>query len=439
MIASGGVSGGISSMIAGGNFTHLQKGTASVITNINTINATEMLIDRGYTSHEYLAGVELIHMNGRLYDPLLRRFLNADENIQDPNNTQNYNKYGYVMNNPLMYNDPSGEVLFMMFGIIMNATIHSIVVGAIYGMLISAGTYIVKSVVTGNWSWGGFAKSLLIGAVTGGATGGLLGMYSATGFNGAVVLGSMNGGISGGIQALFNGENFFTGLYRGAVMGGAMAGIGYTIQYLTSFVNMENKYSVLQNGQEVNGNNLPSDPNKVLKDLRDANYGTDYGNPKDYLEMGKRLNSDGTFYSDNGAHTLAVTKKMNFLTGRSSIAYSPAAFTNKYLLGDVMAHETAHAYGNYLLFSSWGGFRDKINSLDSRLDTVEHVVIRKLENDWVDFNNVPIEKLRNPHVYHVYMNGIIDVTKNFSYEQVKLYNMIYEKYKSIFIRPFIFK
>lgn len=27
-------------------------------------------------------------MNGRLYDALLRRFLNADENIQDPYNTQ---------------------------------------------------------------------------------------------------------------------------------------------------------------------------------------------------------------------------------------------------------------------------------------------------------------------------------------------------------------
>ena len=49
------------------------------------------------------------HMNGRLYDPLLRRFLNADENIQDPFNTQIYNRYGYVMNNPLLYNDPDGE------------------------------------------------------------------------------------------------------------------------------------------------------------------------------------------------------------------------------------------------------------------------------------------------------------------------------------------
>lgn len=38
---------------------------------------------RGYTSHEHFEDIGIIHMNGRLYDPLLRRFLNADENIQD--------------------------------------------------------------------------------------------------------------------------------------------------------------------------------------------------------------------------------------------------------------------------------------------------------------------------------------------------------------------
>lgn len=69
------------------------------------------LLDRGYTSHEHFTEVGIIHMNGRLYDPLLRRFLNADENIQDPQNTQNYNKYGYVLNNPLMHNDPTGEIM----------------------------------------------------------------------------------------------------------------------------------------------------------------------------------------------------------------------------------------------------------------------------------------------------------------------------------------
>lgn len=91
-----------------GNFTHLELGIGGIIRDKTTIDTTTLLVDRGYTSHEHFAEVGIIHLNGRLYDPLLRRFLNADENIQDPSNTQNYNKYGYVLNNPLMYNDPSG-------------------------------------------------------------------------------------------------------------------------------------------------------------------------------------------------------------------------------------------------------------------------------------------------------------------------------------------
>ncbi|PWN70093.1 type IV secretion protein Rhs [Chryseobacterium phosphatilyticum] len=96
---------------AWGNLTHLQIGNGPVITDKNAIDNTSLLIDRGYTSHEHFAEVGIIHMNGRLYDPLLRRFLNADDYIQDPYNTQNYNKYGYVLNNPLMFNDPTGEIM----------------------------------------------------------------------------------------------------------------------------------------------------------------------------------------------------------------------------------------------------------------------------------------------------------------------------------------
>ncbi|MDC0601888.1 hypothetical protein OAP14_02535 [Aliiglaciecola sp.] len=47
-------------------------------------------------------------MNGRIYDPNLGRFLQADPHIQAPKNSQNYNRYSYVLNNPLSYTDPSG-------------------------------------------------------------------------------------------------------------------------------------------------------------------------------------------------------------------------------------------------------------------------------------------------------------------------------------------
>ncbi|MDM1043527.1 VCBS repeat-containing protein [Myroides sp. 1354] len=74
-------------------------------------------MDRGYTGHEHLEKVALIQMNGRLYDPMLRRFLAPDNFIQDLSNTQNFNRYGYVLNNPLTYVDESGEIFGLVFGL----------------------------------------------------------------------------------------------------------------------------------------------------------------------------------------------------------------------------------------------------------------------------------------------------------------------------------
>ncbi|STZ69439.1 RHS repeat-associated core domain-containing protein [Myroides odoratus] len=74
-------------------------------------------MDRGYTGHEHLEGVSLIQMNGRLYDPIVKRFLAPDNFIQDLSNTQNFNRYGYVLNNPLTYVDESGEIVGLVFGL----------------------------------------------------------------------------------------------------------------------------------------------------------------------------------------------------------------------------------------------------------------------------------------------------------------------------------
>ncbi|WP_085907067.1 RHS repeat domain-containing protein [Kiloniella majae] len=63
---------------------------------------------RGFTGHEHLDAVGIIHMNGRVYDPELGRFLSADPNIPDPLLTQDFNRYSYVGNNPLSYTDPTG-------------------------------------------------------------------------------------------------------------------------------------------------------------------------------------------------------------------------------------------------------------------------------------------------------------------------------------------
>ena len=76
------------------------------------------LTDRGFTGHEMMDAVGLVNMNGRIYDPGLGRFLSADPYVQFPENFQNYNRYTYVNNNPVSFNDPSGHFIPILVGII---------------------------------------------------------------------------------------------------------------------------------------------------------------------------------------------------------------------------------------------------------------------------------------------------------------------------------
>jgi RHS repeat-associated protein len=89
---------------AWGGIDKFKKGNSEIVFKNSTT-----LLNRGYTGHEHFVEVGLIHMNGRMYDAELGRFLSPDNYIQEPFNTQSFNRYGYVWNNPLKFTDPSGE------------------------------------------------------------------------------------------------------------------------------------------------------------------------------------------------------------------------------------------------------------------------------------------------------------------------------------------
>lgn len=63
---------------------------------------------RGFTGHEHIDEVDLINMNGRIFDPTIGRFLSADPNVPDPQSMQSYGRYTYARNNPLAETDPTG-------------------------------------------------------------------------------------------------------------------------------------------------------------------------------------------------------------------------------------------------------------------------------------------------------------------------------------------
>jgi RHS repeat-associated protein len=73
----------------------------------STLNLTD---NKGFTGHEMLDKLDLVHMNGRVYDPLIARFISADPIIQAPEHSQSYNRYSYVWNNPTNLTDPTGFI-----------------------------------------------------------------------------------------------------------------------------------------------------------------------------------------------------------------------------------------------------------------------------------------------------------------------------------------
>ena len=68
----------------------------------------------GFTGQESDDELGLVNFKGRIYDPMVGRFLTTDPIVSRPLSGQSWNPYSYVINNPLNYVDPSGfdEVQF---------------------------------------------------------------------------------------------------------------------------------------------------------------------------------------------------------------------------------------------------------------------------------------------------------------------------------------
>jgi RHS repeat-associated protein len=165
---------------------------------------------RGYTGHEHLDRFGLINMNGRMYDPVLGRMLSPDNFVQEPGMTQSFNRYSYVMNNPLLNTDPDGQWWFIIPQISFGKGGFSLgleVGVGIPGVLSASvtGGYNFKN-NAGYWSIQGFAVGLYSGYGSSGAFAGY--GYRYAGFSAGIGYGSSgwNAGISyGGTSGNFNG------------------------------------------------------------------------------------------------------------------------------------------------------------------------------------------------------------------------------------------
>jgi RHS repeat-associated protein len=175
---------------------------------------------RGFTGHEMIDGTDIVHMNGRIYDSALGRFLQADPIIQEPNNPQNFNRYSYVLNNPLSLTDPSG----FLFGGIGKAFRRALA-GVLRNIPIPSENPFIRLLGT-------VALNLLANLIEpqAGGSSGVRGAFSnvaVSGFGQGPGIGSAGGtaGSDGGFGHDFVQAGFFVGIANGVATGDDVAAV----------------------------------------------------------------------------------------------------------------------------------------------------------------------------------------------------------------------
>ncbi|VEN74550.1 hypothetical protein EPICR_40132 [Candidatus Desulfarcum epimagneticum] len=188
--------------------------------------------NRGFTGHEHIDDMGIIHMNGRVYDPEIGRFMSPDTFIQDPYSSQSFNRYTYCLNNPLQYTDPSGHffgcIVAAIVAIATNPVVVGIAAGALAGAAIGAAVGGAMAAING----GDVLEAMKGGAISGAIFGGIhfipgMGEVGTafSSFGQAMVHGA-GGALSGAITASINGSDLDMAMVTVAIGAGVAKYVG---------------------------------------------------------------------------------------------------------------------------------------------------------------------------------------------------------------------
>jgi len=245
--------------------------------------------DFGYTGQRQLdAGMGgLMDYNARFYSPMLGRFIQPDTVIPDPGGSQGWNRYSYVLNNPISYNDPSGHCAEPITFVLCAAAI-----GAVVSVAIDA--YVTTQVNHESYSWEQAGKAAAGGAVAGavGATVGLAGAAIAgTSLVATVATGAVAGAISGqasrGSVNVLSGKEFFDDfswkdVALDAGLGAASSAVAYGLGKYSSSTRFH-----------------PSDPEMSAKYPKGVQFDDEgFPNFSEYSEADVKIKMEGNYTSD---------------------------------------------------------------------------------------------------------------------------------------------
>jgi RHS repeat-associated protein len=287
-----------------GNWTSaVQLRAAATLVNVLDIS------NRGFTGHEHVDHADIIHMNGRIYDPTLGRFLQADPHIQAPSNSQSYNRYSYVLNNPLSYTDPSGYFF---------SGLWKKIKPFISVIIVAVASYVCAGACTaGVWAAIGGTAGGVGAAVNGGniLEGALIGAFTA----GASTYGMAAAAISGGIASKVQGGNFGHGFWSAGLGAGIGGGTGQGFTKVITAAIVGGTISKLTGGKFSNG---------AISAAFAAAVAADWGSDKRNAEGDANYFSD----SDKGALDKAI-EELN--TKRDGVIFSDKENAAKWLNDNV--------------------------------------------------------------------------------------------------------
>jgi len=267
-------------------------------------------------------------MNGRTYDPWLGRMLQPDNYVQAAGYLQNYNRYSYALNNPLRYDDPTGEIWHIVIGAAVGGVINWATHGAEFSWeglgyfgigaagALSAGIGAgVGGLVSGSGSFSfsvgssiaAGSSTALGGAAVGAASGFTSGLIAGTGnalmndytlgesLNRGITagawgaaIGGITGGISGGIRASRQGLTGKDLLWKG--------GKGTSInRYSKKLLNIDTEFN-LSNSKRSTINPLYKD-SEFLFDGQDLYLVDNYSNGQQSLNSVYSAQSGGSNYA----------------------------------------------------------------------------------------------------------------------------------------------
>lgn len=182
------------------------------------------LTRQSFTGHEGVDKVGLIHFGGRMYDPRLGRFIQADPLVEDANQADGLNRYTYVMNNPLTLTDPTGYLTWSearpVVAIVVSIVLQNYAQGLVGIQALMAQT----------------AIGATSGAIAGGSRGAVMGAFSAALFYGIGSsfeqagfmndLSSSSGQYNGAFGTNLTGAQFAQKVALHGLAGGVMSELG---------------------------------------------------------------------------------------------------------------------------------------------------------------------------------------------------------------------